>query len=135
MPPIPSPETRTAISSKLATLIQTIESDPSFDRTSPSAGAGLFHMWDFAKRTEYMLSEVENIRQPGYEFRLPGQIKITARGDAAAQQLFNDTLTRSITLDQLISGPPMMRAMMGLAGPVSPEIQAASKAVVDAFGQ
>ncbi|EGR46507.1 uncharacterized protein TRIREDRAFT_109729 [Trichoderma reesei QM6a] len=129
---IPSPETRTAISSKLTTLIQTIESDPAFDRSSPS---GLFHMWDFAKRTEYMLSEVDNIRQPGYEFRLPGQIKITARGDAAAQQLFNDALTRSITLDQLVSGPPMMRAMMGMAGPVSPEIQAASKAVVDAFKQ
>lgn len=71
---IPSPETRTAISSKLTTLIQTIESDPAFDRSSPS---GLFHMWDFAKRTEYMLSEVDNIRQPGYEFRLPGQIKIS----------------------------------------------------------
>ncbi|PTB72869.1 hypothetical protein M440DRAFT_1433627 [Trichoderma longibrachiatum ATCC 18648] len=92
-------------------------------------------MWDFAKRIEYMLSEVDNIRQPGYEFRLPGQIKITKRGDAAAKELFNDTLTRSITLDQLISGPPMMRAMMGMPGPVSAEIQAASKAVVDAFKQ
>ncbi|KAH0495747.1 hypothetical protein TgHK011_009278 [Trichoderma gracile] len=135
MSSIPSPETRTAISSKLTSLIQTIESDPSFDRSSPSSSAGLFHMWDFAKRTEYMLSEVDNIRQPGYEFRLPGQIKIAARGDAAAQQLFNDALTRSITLDQLVSGPPMMRAMMGMPGPVSPEIQAASKAVVDAFKQ
>ncbi|KAL6871910.1 hypothetical protein J3F83DRAFT_713790 [Trichoderma novae-zelandiae] len=133
MAAIPPPETRASIASKLATLIQTIEADPAFDRTSPSASGGLFHVWDFAKRTDYMLSEVDNIRQPGYEFRFPGQIKITARGDAAAQQLFTDILTRSMTLDQLVSGPPMMRAMMGMAGPISPEIQAASKAVVEAL--
>ncbi|PTB61614.1 hypothetical protein BBK36DRAFT_1163806 [Trichoderma citrinoviride] len=109
---VPPAETREAIAAKLTSLIATIESDPAFDRSSPAASA---------------------LPHSGYEFRLPGQIKISARGDAAAKQLYNDTLTRSLTLDQLISGPPMMRAMMGMAGPVSPEIQAASKAVVDAF--
>ncbi|KAL7947334.1 hypothetical protein V8C42DRAFT_317492 [Trichoderma barbatum] len=80
-----------------------------------------------------MLSEVDGIREPGYQFKHAGQIKITARGEAAAQELFNDAFTRSITLDQLLSGPPMMRNMMGMGGEIPPEIQAASKAVVEAF--
>lgn len=55
------------------------------------------------------------------------------RGEAAAQELFDDVFTRSMTIDQLISGPPMMRNMMGMGGDIPPEAAAASKAVLEAF--
>ncbi|KAK1239070.1 hypothetical protein MKX08_006131 [Trichoderma sp. CBMAI-0020] len=133
MSAVPSPEVRTAIADKLSALSLAVETSAGFDRASPAASGGLFHVWDFVKRTEYMLSEVEGIRTPGYEFRHAGQIKITKRGEAAAQELFNDVFTRSLTIDQLISGPPMMRNMMGMGGDISPDVVAASKAVLEAF--
>ncbi|GFP59487.1 hypothetical protein TASIC1_0013018300 [Trichoderma asperellum] len=133
MPPVPSPEIRATIAEKLGQLSLAVETSPGFNRDSPAASGGLFHIWDFVKRTEYMLSEVEGIRQPGYEFKHAGQIKITKRGEAAAQELFNDTFTRSLTIDQLINGPPMMRNMMGMGGDIPPEVEAASKAVLEAF--
>lgn len=58
---------------------------------------------------------------------------VAKRGEEAAEELYTDTFTRSVTLDQLISGPPLMRNMMGMSGEITPEIQAASKAVIDAF--
>ncbi|RFU72227.1 hypothetical protein TARUN_10027, partial [Trichoderma arundinaceum] len=111
--------------------IQAVEAHPQFNRAAPSGG--LFHIWDFVKRTEYMLSEVEGIRQPGHQFTLAGQIKITARGEDAAKELFTDIYTRSVTIDQLIKDPQMMRAVMGMGGDLSPEIEAGSKAVLEAF--
>ncbi|KAH6604306.1 hypothetical protein Trco_007752 [Trichoderma cornu-damae] len=131
MAPVPSPEILAAIAAKLDALILAVESHPQFNRAAPSGG--LFHVWDFVNRTKYMLSEVDGIRQPGYRFRHEGQIKITKRGEAAAEELFNDTWTRSMTIDQLINGPPMMRVMMGMGGELSPEIEAGSKAVLEAF--
>jgi hypothetical protein len=38
-----------------------------------------------------------------------------------------------MTIDQLISGPPLMRNMMGMGGDILPEVVAASKAVLEAF--
>ncbi|EHK17077.1 uncharacterized protein TRIVIDRAFT_216900 [Trichoderma virens Gv29-8] len=131
MGPVPSPEVRAAIAAKLDALIQAVETNPHFSRSSSSGG--LYHVWDFAQRTKYMLSEIDGIRQEGYQFKHAGQIKITKRGEDAAKELYMDTFTRSITLDQLVSGPPLMRTMMGMAGEISPEIQAAAKAVVEAF--
>ncbi|KAM0254324.1 hypothetical protein ACHAQJ_006910 [Trichoderma viride] len=133
MTSVPSPEIRAAIAAKLDVLTHVVETNPNFNRSSPAASGALFHIWDFVKRTEYMLSEVEGIRQPGYEFKHAGQIMITNRGEAAAEELFMDTFTRSMTLDQLINGPPMMRTMMGMGGDIPPEIGAASKAVLEAF--
>jgi hypothetical protein len=77
MSSVPSPEVRAIIAAKLAALSQLVETNPQFDRSSPAASGALFHIWDFVKRTEYMLSEVEGIRQPGYEFKHAGQIKIS----------------------------------------------------------
>ncbi|KAM0458767.1 hypothetical protein ACHAPV_005756 [Trichoderma viride] len=133
MPAVPSPEVRAIIAEKLSALSLAVETSAGFDRASPAASGGLFYIWDFVKRTEYMLSEVEGIRTPGYEFQHAGQIKITKRGEAAAQELFDDVFTRSMTIDQLISGPPMMRNMMGMGGDIPPEAAAASKAVLEAF--
>ncbi|PON24754.1 hypothetical protein TGAM01_v206262 [Trichoderma gamsii] len=90
MPPVPSPEVRATIAEKLSALSLAVETSPGFDRSSPQASGGLFYIWDFVKRTEYMLSE-------------------------------------------LISGPPMMRNMMGMGGNIPPEAAAASKAVLEAF--
>ncbi|KAL9469142.1 hypothetical protein ACSS6W_010836 [Trichoderma asperelloides] len=104
-PPVPSPEIRATIAEKLGQLSLAVETSPGFNRDSPAASGGLFHIWDFVKRTEYMLSE----------------------------ELFNDTFTRSLTIDQLINGPPMMRNMMGMGGDIPPEVAAASKAVLEAF--
>jgi hypothetical protein len=74
---VPSPEIRAGIAEKLSLLSLAVETSPSFKRASPAASGGLYHVWDFVKRTEYMLSEVEGIRQPGYEFQHAGQIKIS----------------------------------------------------------
>lgn len=161
---VPSPEVRANIAAKIDALILAVEKTPDFKRSSSSSG--LYHVWDFAHRTQYMLFEVDGIRREGYEFKHAGQIKISKssfflssspldgrisnmvnyikekkvlnkivakRGEAAAEELYTDTFTRSVTLDQLISGPPLMRNMMGMSGEISPEIQAASKAVIDAF--
>ncbi|KAF3073150.1 hypothetical protein CFAM422_004718 [Trichoderma lentiforme] len=131
MAPVPSPEVRANIAAKIDALILAVEKNPDFKRAS--SNGGLYHVWDFAHRTQYMLFEVDGIRQEGYEFKHAGQIKITKRGEEAAEELYTDTFTRSVTLDQLISGPPLMRNMMGMSGEITPEIQAASKAVIDAF--
>lgn len=77
MPAVPSPEIRATIAEKLSALSLAVETSPGFDRASPQASGGLFFIWDFVKRTEYMLSEVEGIRTPGYEFKHAGQIKIS----------------------------------------------------------
>lgn len=77
MPTVPSPEIRTTIAEKLSALSLAVETSPGFDPASPQASGGLFYIWDFVKRTEYMLSEVEGIRTPGYEFQHAGQIKIS----------------------------------------------------------
>ncbi|KAL6694657.1 hypothetical protein J3F84DRAFT_377544 [Trichoderma pleuroticola] len=130
MAPVPSSEVRANIAAKIDALIMAVERNPHF-RTSSSGG--LHHVWDFAHRTQYMLFEIDGIRREGYEFRHAGQIKITKRGEEAAEELYDDTFTRSVTLDQLISGTPLMRDMMGMSGEISPEIEAASRAVVDAF--
>jgi hypothetical protein len=74
---VPSPEVRATIAEKLSLLSLAVETSPSFNRASPAASGGLYHVWDFVKRTEYMLSEVEGIRQPGYQFQHAGQIKIS----------------------------------------------------------
>ncbi|KAL7934457.1 hypothetical protein V8C35DRAFT_279628 [Trichoderma chlorosporum] len=131
MAPVPPPEARTGIAAKLNALTKVIESDPQFSPVP--ANTALYWIWDFARRTEYMLSEVDGIRQPGYEFKHKGQIKITRRGEDAAEELYIDTFTRSATLEQLVNGPPVMRAMMGVGGDVSPEIQIATRDAVEAF--
>lgn len=75
MAAVPSPEVRAAIAAKLNDLIEVVESNPQFGPTA--ASASLFHIWEFARLTEYMLSEVDGIRQQGYQFKHAGQIKIS----------------------------------------------------------
>lgn len=75
MAPVPSPEVRANIAAKIDALILAVEKNPDFKRTSSSGG--LYHVWDFAHRTQYMLFEVDGIRQEGYEFKHAGQIKIS----------------------------------------------------------
>ncbi|KAL7921084.1 hypothetical protein ACQKWADRAFT_314361 [Trichoderma austrokoningii] len=134
MPTIPSPNIRAGIAAKLSALSLAIEASPDFNRAAPTLSAGLFHIWDFVKRTEYMLSEVDGIRQPGHVFQRGGVIKITKRGEDAAVELYDDVFTRSMTIDQLITGPALMRNMMGMGGgEITAEVVEASKAVVDSF--
>ncbi|KAL6903068.1 hypothetical protein GGI43DRAFT_382343 [Trichoderma evansii] len=77
MAPVPSPEILVTIAEKLTLLSLAVETSPGFNRDSPQASGGLFHIWDFVRRTDYMLSEVEGIKQPGYQFKHAGQIKIS----------------------------------------------------------
>ncbi|KAL7913376.1 hypothetical protein GGI35DRAFT_437268 [Trichoderma velutinum] len=132
MAPVPPPpEALAGIAAKQMALVQVIESDSQFSRT-PSNSI-LYWVWEFANRTVYMLSEIDGIRQPGYQFQYQGQIKITERGEKAAEYLYTDTFTRSVTLEQLVGGPPTMRAMTGMDGEVSPKIQGAVRAALDAY--
>ena len=69
--PIPDPETQANLVAKLDDFAKAIESHK--DWTPPKPHPALFHTWDFVKRSHYIMTEIENIRQ-GKELQYPGQI-------------------------------------------------------------
>jgi len=58
--PLPSPENREEIASKLSELIAAIEAHPAW--TPPQPHKGLYRIWDFTQRTKYVVEELYNIR-------------------------------------------------------------------------
>lgn len=69
--PLPPQEVRDDITVKLADLVRSLQSHPSF--TPPEPPRGLFHVWDFVNRSRYIMEELENIRL-GKPLRHPEQI-------------------------------------------------------------
>jgi hypothetical protein len=68
---LPDSQLRDNITAKLADLIKTIEAHPSW--IPPQPHKGLYHVWDFANRTWYIMTELDNIRD-GRPLRYPEQI-------------------------------------------------------------
>jgi len=125
---IPPPQVRATIASKLADFVAAIETHPKWNLEQPDRG--VFYVWDFVNRTKYMLSEVDTLRE-GREPQHADQIKSAARGQTAAEELFADVVTRSITIDQMVNGPAFMLSMMGLDVDITPEMKSKSRAVKD----
>lgn len=71
MVPIPMGAAREDIAFRLQTLVNTIEAHDAW--TPPSPHPGLFQLWDFVKKSHYIMTELENIRA-GREVQHPDQI-------------------------------------------------------------
>jgi hypothetical protein len=56
---IPSSEYRETITARFSDLISAIESHSSW--TPPNVDRSLFHVWDFVKRSHYIMTELDNI--------------------------------------------------------------------------
>ncbi|KAF4341411.1 hypothetical protein FBEOM_4659 [Fusarium beomiforme] len=142
---LPTPEQRENITARLADLISAIEAHPQW--TPPNVDRGLFHVWDFVKRSHYIMTELDNIAA-GRKVQHPEQIPkndsgyawtytivsvTVASGPQAALASYTDVFTRSITIDEMIENPRML-VMLGLSNvDFGSAIQEKSKAVTDAM--
>ncbi|KAK3301616.1 uncharacterized protein B0T15DRAFT_317537 [Chaetomium strumarium] len=108
----------------------------------PDRHPTLHHIWDFAMRSKYILSELDNI-EGGFAVEHPEQIKDYDKSTAGtpnpakAKELLSDVGGRSMTLDMVIDPPnPIMVAMMVMEPvDVAEEVKRKSKAVVEAVEQ
>jgi hypothetical protein len=71
MVPIPDAQAQADITAKLNTLALALESHEKW--TPPRPHPTLFHIWDFVKRSHYIMTELDNIRH-GRELKYPDQI-------------------------------------------------------------
>ncbi|KPM46003.1 hypothetical protein AK830_g538 [Neonectria ditissima] len=110
---IPSPEVREEITTRLLELVEAIEAHPAW--TPPSPPRNLFHVWDFVKRSHYIMTELDNISNDR-PTRHPDQIPPNdgATGPRAAALSFQDVCTRSLTVVEMIKNPRML-VMLGLS--------------------
>ncbi|KAF4453102.1 hypothetical protein F53441_4162 [Fusarium austroafricanum] len=130
---LPTPEQREAITARLADLISAIESHPQW--TPSNVDRGLFHVWDFVKRSHYIMTELDNIAA-GRDVQHPKQIPkydCMASGPQAAAASYHDVCTRTITINEMIQNPRML-VMLGLSNVnFGSEIEERSTAVKDAI--
>jgi hypothetical protein len=68
---LPTPEQREDITARLADLVSAIESHSQW--TPPNVDRGLFHVWDYVKRSHYIMTELDNIAA-GRKVQHPEQI-------------------------------------------------------------
>lgn len=68
---IPTEENRQRVVTLLEDFIKLLESHSGW--TPPRPNAALFHVWDFVKRSQYIATELDNIRQ-GKPVAFPDQI-------------------------------------------------------------
>ncbi|KAF5018083.1 hypothetical protein F66182_9958 [Fusarium sp. NRRL 66182] len=111
---LPSSEARETITSRLADLISAIESHSQW--TPPNVPPSLFHVWDFVKRSHYIMTELDNIAA-GRPVQHPQQIPKNdgaTSGPRAAELSFTDVCTRTITIDEMIQNPRML-VMLGMS--------------------
>ncbi|AEO69580.1 2f8e56ec-aae2-453b-bf8e-d34814733133 [Thermothielavioides terrestris] len=115
---LPPAETRQRLEERLTDLIDALAADARM-QASPRHPT-LHHVWDFAQRTRYMLSEVDNVAA-GRALRFPEQmvavqgIREGTPNPAKAKEVMTDVAQRSVMLDLLVSSPnPMMMMIMGL---------------------
>lgn len=69
---------REDITAKIEALAKAIESHK--DWTPPRPHPSLFQVWDFVKRSHYIMTELENIRT-GKEIKYPDQIPPNSGGE------------------------------------------------------
>ncbi|KAF5633063.1 hypothetical protein F52700_6164 [Fusarium sp. NRRL 52700] len=130
---LPTTEQRQDITARLADLITAIESHSQW--TPPNVDRGLFHVWDFVKRSHYIMTELDNIAA-GKKVQHPEQIpknEGVASGPEAALASYTDVCTRTITINEMIQNPRML-VMLGLSNvDFGPAIQEKSAAVKEAI--
>ncbi|KAM0562476.1 hypothetical protein ACHAPJ_002166 [Fusarium lateritium] len=130
---LPAPERREEITAAFASLISAIESHPQW--TPPNIPPGLFHVWDFVKRSHYIMTELDNIAA-GRPVQHPAQIPKNdgaASGPQAASASFTDVCTRTVTIDEMIQNPRLL-VMLGLSNvDFGDTIQQRSRAVREAI--
>ncbi|OBT83873.1 hypothetical protein VE02_06132 [Pseudogymnoascus sp. 03VT05] len=109
MPPAPTPEKRAAMEQKLGELIQAIESHELW--TPPTPNQTLYHVWDFLKRSKYMLSEFDNI-EAGRALTHPNQFR------PAPGEVYDDVVGRIMMAQMMITDTTGKTAMLtGSSGP------------------
>ncbi|KAF5983304.1 hypothetical protein FCOIX_3293 [Fusarium coicis] len=111
---LPTPEQRETITARLEDLVTAIESHSQW--TPPNVDRGLFHVWDFVKRSHYIMTELDNIAA-GQKVQHPEQIpknEGVASGSEAALASYTDVCTRTITINEMIQNPRML-VMLGLS--------------------
>lgn len=129
---IPAPEVREVITTRLSDLVQALEAHPAWTPTSPPRN--LFFVWDFVKRSHYIMTELDNISN-GRPIKHPEQIPPNdgATGDRAAALSFQDVCTRSMTVSEMIQNPRML-VMLGLSNiDFSDDVRQKSRALSDAI--
>ncbi|KAK3944230.1 hypothetical protein QBC46DRAFT_252280 [Diplogelasinospora grovesii] len=132
---LPAAEIRNNIAAKQGELVIAILSH-SLMRNGANMNPTLHHLWDFVMRTSYILSELENIeagRPVQYPNQIPGYAPSIGPSPDKAKESMIDVITRSHTVEMMLTGPPGMIMMMGLQ-PVEfgEEIKAKSAAVMEA---
>lgn len=98
--PIPSAEIRAQIGTSLEALVRALEAHPLW--TPPTPPPGIFYVWDFANRSKYINSEIDNVLA-GKDVKHPDQFSKDTRGQ---QQ---HTAVISCSADDRRSGPPYVR--------------------------
>lgn len=129
---IPAPEVREVITARLSDLVQALEAHPAWTPASPPRN--LFFVWDFVKRSHYIMTELDNISN-GRPIKHPEQIPPNdgATGDHAAALSFQDVCTRSMTVSEMIQNPRML-VMLGLSNiDFSDDVRQKSRALSDAI--
>ncbi|KAG4262246.1 hypothetical protein FPRO03_11119 [Fusarium proliferatum] len=142
---LPTAEQRQDITARLADLITALESHAQW--TPPNVDRGLFHVWDFVKRSHYIMTELDNIAA-GRKVQHPEQIPknegectwaytifsaTVASGPEAALASYTDVCTRTITINEMIQNPRML-VMLGLSNvDFGAAIQEKSAAVKEAI--
>lgn len=78
---LPDPAVRETITARLAELVDAVLAHPQMQ--PPNRNPTLYHVWDFAMRTKYIVSELENVeagRPVQYPEQLPGYKKPSVEG-------------------------------------------------------
>lgn len=107
---IPAPEVREVITARLSDLVQALEAHPAWTPASPPRN--LFFVWDFVKRSHYIMTELDNIsngrpiKHPeqippndGGKSFPPSSIPLQSLFNASAQSSCFNLLTRAATGD------------------------------------
>ncbi|RGP80963.1 hypothetical protein FLONG3_889 [Fusarium longipes] len=130
---IPSPEHREKITARFADLISAIEDHQGWN--PPNVDRSLFHVWDFVKRSHYIMTELDNM-VAGRPLKHPEQIPKndgTNTGPKAAAASFHDVFTRTMLINQSIQDPRML-VMIGMSNiDMGSAIKEKSTAVMEAL--
>lgn len=78
MVPVPDAQAQEAIIAKFDTLVRSIENHEAW--TPPKPHPTLFHIWNFVKGSQYIMTELENIRH-GRPVQHPNQIPAYQEGE------------------------------------------------------
>jgi hypothetical protein len=162
MVPIPQGAAREDIAFRLSALLHAIEAHPANNNNSittvptdstdsspptsqqqqqqqqqqpPQPHPGLFQLWDFVKRSHYIMTELDNILE-GKPVLHPDQVPpadMAKDNEERARMAFTDVLTRTITINKIVNQPGLMSIPGQEMIDFGDEIKLKSQAVQDAI--